>query len=204
MLFSKFGAKVQLFFDICKFFHKKMQIKCILLTLLCKIKKITKKFTHLLHISNKGVFYNKKANDTKKTTTASDSSSTLYTNLTTCVLPCGLSWVRLPPLLCMDLPIVRCLGFIVPTWLALQCANFQFLVCSHDTTAPIGARYKFHDFNGMRALLARHSDLLQLVPPNCFSICWDICLWLFNLTTYRCATQPNPSAKLLLFFHITK
>ena len=29
----------------------------------------------------------------KKTTTASDSSSTLYTNLTTCVLPCGLSWV---------------------------------------------------------------------------------------------------------------
>ena len=43
----------------------------------------------------------------KKTTTASDSSSTLYTNLTTCVLPCGLSWVRLPPLLCTDLPIVR-------------------------------------------------------------------------------------------------
>ena len=51
---------------------------------------------------------------------------------------------------------------------------------------------------------AYFSDLLQLVPPNRFSICWDICLWLFNLTTYRCATQPNPSAKLLIFFHIAK
>ena len=47
---------------------------------------------------------------------------------------------------------------------------------------------------------AYFSGLPQLVPPNRFSICWDRSLWFFKLTIYRCATQPNPSAKLLLFF----
>ena len=84
-----------------------------------------------------------------------------------------------------------------------MCQLLVFGVFSRHHRAYWCAIQELVSFTATR-IPAYFSGLPQLVPPNRFSICWDISLWIFKLTTYRCATQPNPSAKLLLFFQIIK